>query len=87
MNQRGEKPESLGGKSTTAVEVPEVGYQNVVGQDDLTRFDKKRNNRPRGNDRNARGERQGGNRNGGGPRNNRNNGRNNEKKNQDSAAQ
>ena len=89
MNQRGEKPESLGGKSTTAVEVQEVGYQNVVGQDDLTRFDKKRNNRPRNNDRNARGERQGGNRNGGGngPRNNRNNGRNNEKKNQDSAAQ
>ena len=88
MNQRGEKPESLGGKSTTAVEVQEVGYQNVVGQDDLTRFDKKRNNRPRNNDRNARGERQGGNRNGGGngPRNNRNNGRNNEKKNQDSAA-
>ena len=89
MNQRGEKPDGLGGKSTTAVEVQEVGYQNVVGQDDLTRFDKKRNNRPRNNDRNARGERQGGNRNGGGngPRNNRNNGRNNEKKNQDSAAQ
>ena len=47
MNQRGEKPDTLGGKSTTAAEVAEIGYQNVVGQDDLTRFDKKRNNRSR----------------------------------------
>lgn len=43
MNRRGEKPDTLGGKSTTATEIPEIGYQNVVGQDDLTRFDKKRN--------------------------------------------
>ena len=98
MNQRGEKPESLGGKSTTAVEVPEVGYQNVVGQDDLTRFDKKRNNRPRGNDR---GERRGGNRNGmNSKQSNRNatvrpgdrtslsaKNNNNDRKNSDSAAQ
>lgn len=42
MNRRGEQPISLGGKSTTAVDVQEVGYHNVVGQDDLTRFDKKK---------------------------------------------
>lgn len=42
MNRRGEKPDTLGGKSTTAVDVTEIGYQNVVGQEDLTRFDKKR---------------------------------------------
>lgn len=41
MNRRGEKPVTLGGKQTTAVEV-EIDYQNVVGQDDLTRFDKKK---------------------------------------------
>ena len=44
MNRRGERPDTLGGKSTTAVEVTEIGYQNVVGQDDLTRFDKKKRN-------------------------------------------
>lgn len=41
MNRRGEKPTTLGGKQTTAVEV-EIDYQDVVGQDDLTRFDKKK---------------------------------------------
>lgn len=43
MNKRGEKPVSLEGKATT-VQVQEIGYyHNVVGQDDVTRFDKKRN--------------------------------------------
>jgi hypothetical protein len=42
MNRRGERPLSLGGKQSTAVTV-EIDYQNVVGQDDLTRFDKKSN--------------------------------------------
>lgn len=42
MNHRGEKPANLGGKSTTAIEVQDIGYKNVVGQDDLTRFDKKK---------------------------------------------
>ncbi len=42
MNKRGEKPLSLEGKATT-VEAKEVGYMNVVGQDDLTRFDKRKN--------------------------------------------
>ena len=41
MNKRGEKPVSLGGKET-AVETVKIDYQNVVGQDDLTRFDKKK---------------------------------------------
>ena len=41
MNRRGEKPLSLGGKQSS-VETVTVDYQNVVGQDDLTRFDKKK---------------------------------------------
>lgn len=40
-NRRGEKPASLSGKSTTMA-ASEIDYQNVVGQDDLTRFDKKK---------------------------------------------
>ena len=44
MNRRGEKPLTLGGKQSSA-EIIEIDYQNVVGQDDLTRFDKKKNNR------------------------------------------
>ncbi len=43
MNRRGEKPISLGGKQTTMESVEHApDYENVVGQDDLTRFDKKR---------------------------------------------
>lgn len=48
QNKEGKKPVSLGGK-TTSVDAVEVGYQNVVGQDDLTRFDKKRGNNKHGN--------------------------------------
>ena len=48
MNRRGEKPLTLGGKQG-AVPVVEVDYQNVVGQDDLTRFDKKKNKNNQGN--------------------------------------
>lgn len=44
MNERGEKPASLEGKATTAG-VQEIGYMNVVGQDDLTRFDRKKGNK------------------------------------------
>ena len=44
MNRRGEKPLTLGGKQSSG-EIVEIDYQNVVGQDDLTRFDKKKNNR------------------------------------------
>lgn len=57
MNHRGEKPLNLGGKQS-AVAIVEVDYQNVVGQDDLTRFDKKKNknnnNGNRGNRHNDR---------------------------------
>ena len=42
MNRRGEKPLNLGGKQS-AIVIMETDYQNVVGQDDLTRFDKKKN--------------------------------------------
>ena len=42
-NRRGEKPLNLGGNQS-AVAIVETDYQNVVGQDDLTRFDKKKNN-------------------------------------------
>ena len=41
INRRGEKPVTLGGKQSSAA-VVEIDYQNVVGQDDLTRFDKKK---------------------------------------------
>lgn len=42
MNRRGDKPTNLGGKQSTIAPV-EIDYQNVVGQDDLTRFDRKKN--------------------------------------------
>jgi cell fate regulator YaaT (PSP1 superfamily) len=42
MNKRGEKPATLGGKQGQVTNI-EIDYQNVVGQDDLTRFDKKKN--------------------------------------------
>ncbi len=60
MNKRGEKPESIGGKQTSnRVVNNELGYQNVVGQDDVTRFDKRKNerrhDRREGDRRNDRG--------------------------------
>ncbi len=55
MNRRGEKPTDLGGRHTT-IEGSETGYANVVGQDDVRRFDRNhgrqdRGNRPHNNDR------------------------------------
>ena len=50
MNRRGEKPMSLGGKQSS-MDAVEIDYQNVVGQDDLTRFDKKRRNKNNGDAR------------------------------------
>lgn len=44
MNKRGEKPASLG-SNRAGVATVEIGYQNVVGQDDVARFDKKRGQR------------------------------------------
>lgn len=57
MNKRGEKPVSLEGKATTA-QVQEIGYyHNVVGQDDVTRFDKKKKQKQRNEERGKRNER------------------------------
>jgi len=54
MNKSGKKPDSLGGKQTS-IEAVEIGYENVVGQDDVTRFDKKnKNNRHTSHDRRDR---------------------------------
>lgn len=65
MNARKEEPESLEALAVRPEEVTKPDYQNVVGQDDLTRFDKKgrgrrkkrsgnRNkNRPRNRNNNA----------------------------------
>ncbi len=44
-NRRGEKVESLEDKTVVAPVEPVVDYQNVVGQDSLTRFDRTRRNR------------------------------------------
>ena len=44
MNRRGEKPDNLEG---TRASVADIGYQNVVGNDDVKRFDRKRNNNNR----------------------------------------
>jgi cell fate regulator YaaT (PSP1 superfamily) len=52
-NRRGEKPLNLGGNQS-AVAIVETDYQNVVGQDDLTRFDKKKNNKNNGGHRGGR---------------------------------
>ena len=52
QNRRGERPYSLGGKETNVEAVENVpDYENVVGQDDLTRFDKKPSNHNRQNGR------------------------------------
>ena len=57
MNRRGEKPYSLQEKSGAKTE--ELGYHNVVGQDDVTRFDRKKrdNNHHRRSNRDRRRER------------------------------
>ena len=56
LNEEGKKPASLAGKSTTVEAVESLGYQNVVGQDDLTRFDKRRGEQ-RGRNKSQRNER------------------------------
>ena len=43
MNRRGERPENLEGAHVSAAGM-EMGFQNSVGQGDVTRFDRKRNN-------------------------------------------
>ena len=51
MNRRGQKPDSLEGTRTSAV--AEIGFQHTVGQGDVTRFDRKRNNNNHGNHRHS----------------------------------
>lgn len=64
MNKKGEKPYSLGGKEksveTTTGTI--LDYENVVGQDDVTRFDKKRSSGPKKPRRDNNRQREGGNR-------------------------
>ena len=45
MNRRGEKPFSL--EEKTGAKTEELGYHNVVGQDDVTRFDRKKRDKNR----------------------------------------
>lgn len=86
MNQRGEKPATLGGKASSADLVTEIDYQNVVGQDDVTRFDKKHRKNNNNGNRDNRKNNNGGNRdnrnsnNRNGNRNNRNGNRDNRPK-------
>lgn len=47
LNKQGKKPESLGEFEIDAPVVKEVDYANVVGQDSLTRFDRKKKSRSR----------------------------------------
>jgi hypothetical protein len=56
MNKKGKKPESLAGKTENKEEEKTMSadYENVVGQDSLTRFDKEKHkggNRNRNNNR------------------------------------
>ncbi len=62
MNEKGEKPEDLTVmKEVSAVVIKQPDFENVVGQDSLTRFDsKKNNNRNRGNRKPHHGNKGGG---------------------------
>ncbi|MBQ9591855.1 MAG: hypothetical protein IJR32_03335 [Paludibacteraceae bacterium] len=51
MNRRGEKPDKLGDEREQKKETPKIDYQNVVGQDDLTRFDRQNQRDRRHRDR------------------------------------
>lgn len=77
MNQQGEKPYSLGGKEKSVEATGNVpDYENVVGQDDVTRFDKKRSSGQRKGNRDNNRRRDNGNR----PRGQRNQRNRNDKK-------
>ncbi len=53
INKTGEKGNSLEEYASELIEVVQVSFENVVGQDSLTRFDKpKQNNRRKNNNRN-----------------------------------
>jgi len=52
LNKQGVKVDSLEGDSTGQKNEKQTDYENVVGQDSLTRFDKKKKNKPKNNRRN-----------------------------------
>lgn len=52
MNKKGIKPDTLEGEKQESVEAPKDDYQNVVGQDSLTRFDKAKKKKKRHKHRN-----------------------------------
>ncbi len=52
MNKKGIKPDTLEGEKQELVEAPKDDYQNVVGQDSLTRFDKAKKKKKRHKHRN-----------------------------------
>ncbi len=43
MNKEGKKPEELRGRQVIAPKIKEPDFQNVVGQDSISRFDKSKN--------------------------------------------
>jgi len=55
MNEKGEKPETLSDFNANKPSEESVAYENVVGQDELTRFDNKNNRRRKGNRRKPTG--------------------------------
>ena len=57
LNKKGKKPEKLEAPIVSPV-APEIGYDNVVGQDDLHRFDSNKRNKRRKPGRNKRNNRQ-----------------------------
>jgi cell fate regulator YaaT (PSP1 superfamily) len=60
MNKRGEKPEEIGAvKAKKEIEEKQPDFENVVGQDSLTRFDKQKGQRGGQNRNKKRGERRG----------------------------
>lgn len=60
MNEKGEKPESLGDYNAQKPSADTVTYENVVGQDELTRFDNKGGNRRNSRNRTKKGKRNNG---------------------------
>ena len=55
MNKQGEKPDTLLVPGSGKSEAKEVDYENVVGQDSLTRFDKKKGGKGRSKKRGGKG--------------------------------
>lgn len=55
MNKQGQRPATL--VESNAGQAPEIGYLNVVGQDDVHRFDKKKKNHDKKNNNHHRDDR------------------------------